>query len=215
MYTRAYSYVCVCVARLCTYTYIHTWRKTRSGSRLLADFHAKGQQRKRGGQTKRSGIKKRGKERARKREGKYQAYFAHRQRAEFYNCTGRELIAKLIGAAMRVRCFQCVLPFVRRHIARVVSAKWISNAAVFAGTFRVGKISIGQSSRCRNELVSTNTCNFDELCCSIYTNGSRAVSNSRFRPHDCTRAAVLHLIRTSSQRENVFASNRAATRYFV
>lgn len=45
-----------------------------------------------------------------KREKKYLAdsHIDRDGRLEFYNCAGRELIAKLIGVAMRVMCFHRV-----------------------------------------------------------------------------------------------------------
>ena len=79
----------------------------------------------------------------------------------FYNCAGCELIAKFIGVAIRMMCFQhMVLAFFSDRIGGVVSVKWIINVIVSPARFKMRKF---LSPVVCNELASTKARNFDRL----------------------------------------------------
>lgn len=132
-------------------------------------------------------MRGRGRERARKREGKYQAYFAHRQRAEFYNCAGCELIAKLIGVAMRAMLSMCVCVCVSARTAFCASP--YSSCSKCKMDFERGRFQQDQCFETRKFLLASRHAAVTNLSRPILVilmssffdecaNESRAVSNS-------------------------------------
>lgn len=73
-------------------------------------------------------------------------YNDRRGRMQFYNCAGCELIAKLIGVAVRVTCFQHGAAFCARSYRSCSKCEMDFERSRFAGTFHNEKISIGHLS---------------------------------------------------------------------